>query len=116
MPDKRTLSQSVGRTVAGCFRLRLLVAGALVVGATTLFAAGCTDNSGNGNFKQPTVAGSAGSGGAAGDGGGGTGGDGSGGGGGDTGGGGTGGDGSGGGGAGGTTGSGGAAGSGGTSG
>ena len=72
MPDKRTLSQSVGRTVAGCFRM--LVAGALVVGATTLFAAGCTDNSGNGNFKQPTVAGSAGSGGAAGDGGGGAGG------------------------------------------
>ena len=61
MSDKPVSSQSVGKAVVTLFR-SLAFAGSVVVSAVALFAAGCTDESGNGHFIPPglTSAGGAG--------------------------------------------------------
>jgi len=81
MSDKPVSSQSVGKAVVTLFR-SLAFAGSIVVSAVALFAAGCTDESGNGHFIPPGLTGGAG-GGTGGDSAGGSGGDGAGGAGGD---------------------------------
>ena len=52
MPDKPVSSQSVGKAVVTLFR-SLAFAGSVMVSAVALFAAGCTDDSGNGHFIPP---------------------------------------------------------------
>ena len=52
MPDKPVSSQSVGKAVVTLLR-SLAFAGSVVVSAVALFAAGCTDDSGNGHFIPP---------------------------------------------------------------
>ena len=61
MPDKRAYSQSVGKTVVRFSGPWL--SPALVAGSAALFAAGCTDNSGNGHFIPPGSDAAAGAGG-----------------------------------------------------